>query len=383
MAGTSFFVAVCVLRQLLLVVHFAKDFLWLCGVATSVWEGRIDVCLFASFEQVVCFFHKRVEAVLALIGAVPPCVVRSHHHGAHACATAFVVPELIELHFKVFIKVCGLVEQTLFIELVEHGLGWLVVAFVVFFHGLVVVEVEVVDPRVTVALAADSFHLVALDFPACFGREGLEVFRPYGERSLGFPRDSFGDVVAGHDFARTRHMTCGTCRGTVINASGPCPGRRIPVVLVAKGVIDVAVFGFRKDFDLRMVRTEMALATGFRFTSFHNGKTVAGMAACAAPERTVEIHSANANVGPCCGINLAVFHFDNSTVAVVAACFAFVIRVHAFVQPRIKLPHNFNGVGVLGTAVLFYLVRMAARTVFRGDNACHGNTVFSFAPLII
>ena len=61
----------------------------------------------------------------------------------------------------------------------------------------------------------------------------------------------------------------------------------------------------------------------------------------------VQVYAANTGVGPGGRINLAfVIYFYNGSVTVEAACFAFVVGIHTLVEPGIKFPHDFDGVGM-------------------------------------
>jgi hypothetical protein len=67
-------------------------------------------------------------------------------------------------------------------------------------------------------------------------------------------------------------------------------------------------------------------------------------------------------------------------MAVEASGFAFVIGVHPLVQPGIKLPHNFDGIGMFALAVLGGLIRVAAGAVLGSDNRGDRHLVFGLAP---
>jgi hypothetical protein len=138
-------------------------------------------------DQVPGFFHEIVVPLFAFIKPVPPGVVRGHHGRAHAGPAAFVVPQFVVFHFQPFIEELGLVQQALFIQLVQHFFGRFEVDLVVFFHHLVQF-VMVVHPGLAVALGADFFHLVPFDLASwSWPEKGLEVGGPDGQRGLKFP----------------------------------------------------------------------------------------------------------------------------------------------------------------------------------------------------
>ena len=62
-------------------------------------------------------------------------------------------------------------------------------------------------------------------------------------------------------------------------------------------------------------------------------------------------------------------------MAVIAAGFAFILRVHPLVEPWVELPHNLKGIGMFTFAVLNHLIRMATGAVFGGNDGRNGNLV--------
>ena len=88
------------------------------------------------------------------------------------------------------------------------------------------------------------------------------------------------------------------------------PGAASQLYWSAEGRVDVAVFGFHVDFDLRMVRPQVALAAGFGLAGFHDGKAVPGVATGATALAAVQVDAAHAHVGPGVRVRLAVLSFS-------------------------------------------------------------------------
>ena len=104
--------------------------------------------------------------------------------------------------------------------------------------------------------------------------------------------------MAGEHRSGTGHMAGGAGRSPEVHPGCPGSRSRIPVVLITEGRVDVAVLGFHVDFDLGMIRTQMALTAGFGLSGFHDGKPMTGMATGAAAQAAVQIDPAHADVGP-------------------------------------------------------------------------------------
>ena len=233
-------------------------------------------------------------------------------------------------------------------------------------------------------LRADLLHLVLLDLPAGLGREGLEVLRAHGQGGLKFPAQTFGHVVGADDFARTRHVTGRAAGRAVVNAGGPGARGRVPAVFVLVGLGDGAVLGLGVDFDLRVVRAQVALAAGLGLAGLGHGEAVSGVAGRAAAQGAVHIHATHTHVGPGGGVELAVLVLlEDGAVAVVAAGGALPVAVHALVEPGVELPHDLDGVGVLALRILLDLVGMAAGAVLGRDGRGHGHAVLLLAPLVV
>ena len=95
----------------------------------------------------------------------------------------------------------------------------------------------------------------------------------------------------------------------------------------------------------------------------------------------VGVNAADAGVRPGGWIDFAVFvDFNNRAVTIETAGFAFIIRIHAFVQPGIEFPHDFDGVGMFGFTVLGRFVWVAAGAVLGCYDGGDGHLVFFFTP---
>ena len=68
------------------------------------------------------------------------------------------------------------------------------------------------------------------------------------------------------------------------------------------------MFGFHEDLDLGMIRAQVALTAGLRLSRLHNGETMTGMAARAAPLTPVEVDPADAYIRPGFRIQFSVFY---------------------------------------------------------------------------
>ena len=129
------------------------------------------------------------------------------------------------------------------------------------------------------------------------------------------------------------------------------------------------MLGFHIDLDLRMIRSQVTLSTGFRFSGLHNRETVASMATGAASQTTVKINPSHTNIGPGLGIQAAIFGLlENRPVAVETACGPLEITVHPQFEPGIDLPDDLVGVGMLAPSILLGLIRMTARTILGRDH---------------
>ena len=170
------------------------------------------------------------------------------------------------------------------------------------------------------------------------------------------------------------------CRPSEINPRCPGSGGGVPIIFVTKGIVNIAVLGFGKYFDLGMVRAKVALAAGLGFSGFHHGKTMARMTTGATAFAAVHVDPAHPDVGPGGRCQFAVFHFQDGAVAVVTSVDPFKIAVHAFVEPGINFPYDFKRIGVFAFAVLHGLIRMAPGAILGGDDCRNGDHVF-FLPV--
>mgnify|MGYP000532485693 CR=1 FL=1 len=154
-------------------------------------------------------------------------------------------------------------------------------------------------------------------------------------------------------------------------------GGGIEVVLVLVGMVDGAVLGLLVNLDLGMVRPKVAGIAGFGPPGLGDSEAMAAVAGGARTLAAVHVQPSHAHVGPGGGIQFAlVVDGQHGPVAVVAAGFALVVRVHALVQPGVQLPHNLDGIGMLAFAVLDHLVGMAAGAILGRDHGSDGNFVF-------
>ncbi len=85
------------------------------GNAGGVGEILGDISLLPGFNQMVGLFHKVGKTQLALVEAMPPGVVRRHHHGPHTGPPAFMMPQFVIFDLQAFIEKLGFVQQALFV----------------------------------------------------------------------------------------------------------------------------------------------------------------------------------------------------------------------------------------------------------------------------
>lgn len=182
------------------------------------------------FDQVVRFFHEVDVALLQLVEAMPPGVVRGHHGRAHAGPAPFVVPQFIELEVERLPKEGLGVHQFFGVKLIQLLLGGLEVDIIIGLDHVVQLDIMIVNPGVAVALEADFFHLLALRLPVGLRRKGLEILRADGQRCLEFPGEPLGDVVGGQHLARAGHVADRAGGAPVVHPRGPGAGRGVPVV---------------------------------------------------------------------------------------------------------------------------------------------------------
>ena len=111
---------------------------------------------------------------------MPPCVVRGHHGGAEACATAFVVPEFIHIDFELFVERLFFAEQFLFVEFVDDLLHGLEIDFVVVQYGFVEFVEMAVRPGRRMTGKADVLHFLPFGLMVGLGGQWLELGRTDG-----------------------------------------------------------------------------------------------------------------------------------------------------------------------------------------------------------
>src|SRR6056297_1541824 len=104
--------------------------------------------------------------------------------------------------------------------------------------------------------------------------------------------------MGGQDLTCPGHVAGSAGRTSVVHSR--CPGTRssIPIILIPKCSIDIPVLGFHIDLNLGMIRSQMTLSAGLRFSGFHDREPVSGMAAGATAQATVQIDPAYAHIGP-------------------------------------------------------------------------------------
>ncbi len=182
--------------------------------------------------------------------------------------------------------------------------------------------------------------------------------------------------MAGQHRARSRHVA--GCAGGSPEVNTRCPGSRggVPVVFLAEGRVDVAVFAFHVNFDLRVIRAQMALPAGFGFAGFGYRKPVSRMATAAAAIGAVHVDAADAHIGPGIRIQLIPLHFYHGSVAVITSGDPFRVTVHAVVQPGINFPDNFGGIGMFAEAELLGFIRVATGAILGCDHSRYGHHVF-------
>ncbi len=237
-----------------------------------------------------------------------------------------------------------------------------------------------VDPGVRMALTADVFHFFTLGAPVRVGRKGFKILGPHGQRGLGFPGQAFGDIVGARYASRSGHVAGRAGGRSVVDAGRPGAGRGVKIGFILKGMVQGSVLGFFIDFDLGMIRTQMTLVAGFGHAGFGDRKPVAGVAGGARSLAAVQVQTSHADIRPGFRIDIAlIIDFDHCPVTAVAAGFALVIGIHALVQPGIDLPHDLDGVGMFGTAVLHGFVRVAAGAVLGRNDGCDGHLVLGFS----
>ncbi len=183
---------------------------------------------------------------------------------------------------------------------------------------------------------------------------------------------------------RTRHVAGSTGGSTIVNPWRPHTSGHIPIIGVAKGVINIAMLGLGEYFNLRMIRPQMALAAGFRLASVHYRKTVPRVTAGTASQAAVHIKTTDSSVRPCSWIKFSLFvNFQLSSMTAQATSCAFRFVIQPLIQPGVYFPYNFNGIGVLRLRVLFYFVRVTPRAVLRRYCCSDRHSVFSGSPFII
>ena len=179
------------------------------------------------------------------------------------------------------------------------------------------------------------------------------------------------------DVTGCRHVACSTGRSSVIFAGRPVSVVRIPGPLITFCVVNGAVFGFVVNFDLRVIRPQMALVACFGFTSFDQRKAVAGMAAAAAAEAAVGVDAAHTDIGPGAGKRFTPVDLHDGAVAGKAAGGSFYGIVHAVVEPMIDLPNDLVGIGMFAAFVFFRLLWVTAAAIY-GRNHYRNRTFVVF-----
>ena len=80
-----------------LIVELFAEYLWWPGsIPGGIGILGIAIGLLTGFNQMVGLFFEFIETGLAFVEAVPPGIVRCHHHGAHPGSATFVVPQFAE-----------------------------------------------------------------------------------------------------------------------------------------------------------------------------------------------------------------------------------------------------------------------------------------------
>src|SRR5262249_8608708 len=118
------------------------------------------------------------------------------------------------------------------------------------------------------------------------------------------------------------------------------------------------------DLDLRMVRTEMALAAGFRLARLRLREAVSGMAGAAASPAAVGIDASDAGVGPRRRIELAARqHRDGRAGALEAAAGDRRRAAYHLAEEIVERGEDLAGAGMMAALLLVDLLLMTARAV--------------------
>ena len=257
------------------------------AVLASLFDGLADIR-----------HHVDVEAVRDLEDAFPVDIIRGEHRRAVTRAPAFVMPQVEVVPFDGFVEF-HLVAQTVLQhrrdQLLRRDQELLIEGDD---KGVELLEMRV-DDIAAVARAAHPLHVLAalqpgLDLLALLDRLGVDL---RGDRRAQVPGDAVADVVGHGKILGARHVAGGAGRrGVIVLADDPFVGVQVHLVLVrAEGD---AVRGFLVDLFLRMVRTQMAAATGVRLARLRGGEVVAQVAGGAGALGTIRIDAADAGVRP-------------------------------------------------------------------------------------
>src|SRR6185312_7474126 len=111
------------------------------------------------------------------------------------------------------------------------------------------------------------------------------------------PADALAHIVSGRLRGRGADVAGGARgRGRIVDTDDPLVAFDIEAVLARRP--QDAVLGFLIDLDLRMIRTEMALAASLRLTRLRLREAMAGVTGAAAAPAAVRVDAANPGIRP-------------------------------------------------------------------------------------